>query len=203
MLSFHQCRCTQPNLIFQFCCLSGLRFDSKIVHSALRIDDKRYKTHAKFLLILCHRMCDFQEFISCCQNVICGKCAQLQRLNDYVKELELDALRITWDAGNIIVRSSSELVMPKVQAAGGQVTTREVERSRESRVLLWLFLLVTLISLCRLLGVMTFSEIGGNCNSQVCFAVTVSVTQQRKVKSVSAIIIGDSKQGYRPERLQL
>eukprot|EP00061_Rhincodon_typus_P002681 g18203.t1 len=58
-------------------------------------------------------------------NYPCGKCTQLQLLEDRVRELEpeLDALRTIRDAEHILDKSFSEVVTPKVQAESSWVTT--------------------------------------------------------------------------------
>eukprot|EP00061_Rhincodon_typus_P000018 g10089.t1 len=69
------------------------------------------------------RMREIRETSSFPGDYTCEKCARLYFLTDREREreleLELDALRIIQDAENIIDKSYSEVVTPKVEAAGG------------------------------------------------------------------------------------
>eukprot|EP00061_Rhincodon_typus_P010433 g34717.t1 len=64
------------------------------------------------------RMWEIRETSSGPAGYTCEKCKWLHLLTDLIRELELelDALRIVRDAENIIDKSYSEVVIPKVQA---------------------------------------------------------------------------------------
>eukprot|EP00061_Rhincodon_typus_P012170 g37738.t1 len=64
----------------------------------------------------------------------CKKCTQLQLLTDRIRELELelDELRIIWQAEGVIHRSYREVVTPKLQDNGSWVTVRKGKGNRQT-----------------------------------------------------------------------
>lgn len=84
------------------------------------------------LLYSC-RMCEIRESSSVTQGYTCGKCVKLQLLTDHIWEVELwlDNLRIIRENEGALRRDCSEVVMPKLQAESGFVTTRKGNGSRQ------------------------------------------------------------------------
>eukprot|EP00061_Rhincodon_typus_P004678 g23167.t1 len=139
------------------------------------------------------RIWEIRETSSVPGGYTCEKCTELPLLTDCVTELELelDSLRIIRGSENIIDKSYSEVVTPKVQAACSWVITRRVKGGMQivqgSPVAILLNNRYT-----------TLDTVGGDglsgasSSSQVSGTVTDPEARRERVQSDRAILMGDS-----------